>query len=138
MAGCCGWAGRASGFEWAEGKDVWCGACEDAVGEEPGGVCGESGVGKCVHREVRGSVVEHVYVGVEGRELAMGSSLCGCEGGGVVPFGVVAAGRAGRVKGLFDGCSVVVWFGVGDMESHMASMSKRLAYECGEGPEVVV
>ena len=55
-----------------------------------------------------------------------------------MPFCVVAAGWAGCVEGLFDGCDVVVWFGVGDMESHVAPMSERLAYECGEGPEVVV
>ena len=55
-----------------------------------------------------------------------------------MPFCAVWAGWAGRVECLFDGCDVVVWFGVGDMESHVAPMSERLAYECGEGPEVVV
>ena len=91
-----------------------------------------------MYGEVRGSVVEHVYVSVEGCERAVGSRLRGCKGGGMVPCGVVAACGAGLVEGLFDGCDVVVWFGVGDMESHVAPMSERLAYECGEGPEVVV
>ena len=62
----------------------------------------------------------------------------GGKGWGLVPGLVVLAGRAGLVEGLFDGCDVVMWFGVGDVESHVASMSERLAYECGEGPEMVV
>ena len=67
-AGGCGWAGGASVFKWAEGKDVGDGACEDAVRKEAGSMGSEPGVGECVEGEGGWLVVEHVDVGMEHSE----------------------------------------------------------------------